>query len=272
MHQTFGKLPDYDAETDQYNTLNRHYSPSGRWLSPDPGGVKVVKLDDPQTWNMYAYVRNNPTNLTDPTGLEHDAPPALTCSDGQPGCVNGLVGGAVSSTKEGPTQKLSWESLSDLQRGALAGGVTTWNGMNPTAQANFAAITHALEKVILGNGATGLSEIVPGSASMRSNGREMDVTWQNGAAEAFKKAGFVNRVGSPWDHPGESGLIKVPSHGGHGNIQGIHVLFNKKDSTKGDVHIDYLWGICHFCSRNDDVRQNYATYKEWYGEISGDTQ
>jgi hypothetical protein len=28
-HQTFGKLPDYDAETDQYNTLNRHYTPMG---------------------------------------------------------------------------------------------------------------------------------------------------------------------------------------------------------------------------------------------------
>jgi RHS repeat-associated protein len=69
MHQTFAKLPDYDAETDQYNTLNRHYTPSGRWMSPDPGGLKVVRLDDPQTWNMYAYVRNNPTTLTDPTGL-----------------------------------------------------------------------------------------------------------------------------------------------------------------------------------------------------------
>ena len=45
MHQTFGKLPDYDAETDQYNTLNRHYSPSGRWLSPDPGGVNTYSWD-----------------------------------------------------------------------------------------------------------------------------------------------------------------------------------------------------------------------------------
>jgi RHS repeat-associated protein len=70
MHQTFAQLPDYDSETDQYNTPNRHYNPTGRWLSPDPGGLKAVKLDDPQTWNMYAYVRNNPTTATDPTGLD----------------------------------------------------------------------------------------------------------------------------------------------------------------------------------------------------------
>jgi hypothetical protein len=29
MHQEFGKLPDYDAETDQYNTAARHYTPMG---------------------------------------------------------------------------------------------------------------------------------------------------------------------------------------------------------------------------------------------------
>jgi RHS repeat-associated protein len=40
-----------------------------RWMTPDPGGVKVVKLDNPQTWNMYAYVGNNPTSRNDPGGL-----------------------------------------------------------------------------------------------------------------------------------------------------------------------------------------------------------
>jgi RHS repeat-associated protein len=50
-------------------TPNRDYSKSyGRWLSPDPGGLKVVSLEDPQTWNMYAYAGNNPTTNTDPDG------------------------------------------------------------------------------------------------------------------------------------------------------------------------------------------------------------
>ncbi len=40
-----------------------------RFMSADPGGVKVVSLADPQTWNLYAYTTNNPTTLTDSTGL-----------------------------------------------------------------------------------------------------------------------------------------------------------------------------------------------------------
>jgi RHS repeat-associated protein len=59
-----------DAESGLDHTLNRQYSSSyGRWVSPDPGGVKVVNLEDPQTWNLYAFVTDNPTTLTDPTGL-----------------------------------------------------------------------------------------------------------------------------------------------------------------------------------------------------------
>jgi len=50
-----------------YPTPNRRYSPFlYRWLSPDPAGGH---LEDPQTLNKYAYVRNNPMSLIDPTGL-----------------------------------------------------------------------------------------------------------------------------------------------------------------------------------------------------------
>ncbi len=57
---------------------------SGRWPSPDPAGIAAVNPGDPQTWNRYAYVRNSPLNLTDPTGLILKSDP---CGDG--GCGGG---------------------------------------------------------------------------------------------------------------------------------------------------------------------------------------
>ena len=68
-HRTYAKQPDYDPEIDMYNDPHRHYMPSGRFPSPDPGGISSATLEDPQTWNRYAYARNNPTTLTDPSGL-----------------------------------------------------------------------------------------------------------------------------------------------------------------------------------------------------------
>ncbi|MBZ5671401.1 MAG: RHS repeat-associated core domain-containing protein [Acidobacteriia bacterium] len=57
---------EYDPETGAYHTLYRQYSPNlGRWFSRDPerGCVR-----NPQGLNLYAYVLDNPTNLTDPFG------------------------------------------------------------------------------------------------------------------------------------------------------------------------------------------------------------
>jgi RHS repeat-associated protein len=72
----------FRRETGNDHTLYRQYAWNyRRWLSPDPGGVKVVNLQDPQTWNLYAYVRDNPTNLTDLSGLAGR-------EVGQPGCID----------------------------------------------------------------------------------------------------------------------------------------------------------------------------------------
>jgi RHS repeat-associated protein len=54
-----------------YDFLNREYHPVwGRWVSPDPAGLGAVNPANPQSWNRYAYVMNNPTAFRDPTGLD----------------------------------------------------------------------------------------------------------------------------------------------------------------------------------------------------------
>lgn len=50
--------------------MNRFYSPQqGRFTQVDPIGMDAVNFDDPQTFNMYAYCRNDPINHVDPEGL-----------------------------------------------------------------------------------------------------------------------------------------------------------------------------------------------------------
>ena len=55
-----------DSATGLYPTLFRQYSNNeGRWLSPDSVRGDVT---NPQLLNLYSYVTNNPTTLTDPSG------------------------------------------------------------------------------------------------------------------------------------------------------------------------------------------------------------
>jgi RHS repeat-associated protein len=60
----------WDQENNGDHFGAREYAKTqGRWLSPDPAGLAAVDPTNPQTWNRYAYVLNNPVSFTDPTGL-----------------------------------------------------------------------------------------------------------------------------------------------------------------------------------------------------------
>ena len=60
-------MPYRDLKTNTDLTTFRVYSPNlGRWLSPDSVRGDVT---NPQSLNLYPYVTDNPTTLTDPSGL-----------------------------------------------------------------------------------------------------------------------------------------------------------------------------------------------------------
>ena len=61
---------DQDTVSNLYDFPARRYSPSqGRWTSPDPAGLSAADSTNPETWNRYAYVGNNPLSFIDPLGL-----------------------------------------------------------------------------------------------------------------------------------------------------------------------------------------------------------
>jgi len=60
---------DQDTAPGMHDFYARRYtSASGRWISPDPAGLNAVDPANPQTWNRYAYVANNPLSMVDPLG------------------------------------------------------------------------------------------------------------------------------------------------------------------------------------------------------------
>ena len=68
MNTIWGAAPGiYDFPFREYSAAQ------GRWLSPDPAGLAAVNPADPQSWNRYAYVGNQPLSAIDPLGL---SPPA----------------------------------------------------------------------------------------------------------------------------------------------------------------------------------------------------
>jgi RHS repeat-associated protein len=63
---------DHDTESSTEHAQFRQYSSTlGRWMSPDPYDGSY-NLQNPQSFNRYTYVLNNPYSLKDPLGLDDD--------------------------------------------------------------------------------------------------------------------------------------------------------------------------------------------------------
>jgi RHS repeat-associated protein len=71
-HKFTGKERDSEAGLDNFG--ERYFGSSlGRFMRPDPSNVTgdIVDSENPQAWNMYSYVLNNPLNAVDADGLDY---------------------------------------------------------------------------------------------------------------------------------------------------------------------------------------------------------
>jgi RHS repeat-associated protein len=101
-----GKERDAESGLDHFE-FRSYASTMGRWMSPDPRGNSVADFANPQSWNMYSYVLNNPLKYVDPFGLDcaylNDAGNGIESSDrsssiGECGKTGGYwVSGAVNT-------------------------------------------------------------------------------------------------------------------------------------------------------------------------------
>jgi RHS repeat-associated protein len=87
MQRYTGQQRDLEGPVLDYFGARYFQGAQGRFTSPDAPFADQGPVD-PQSWNMFTYVRNNPLKNTDPNGRD--------CQDGLSSCANYILGGLMS--------------------------------------------------------------------------------------------------------------------------------------------------------------------------------
>jgi RHS repeat-associated protein len=175
-----GKERDTESGNDYFEA--RYYGSSmGRFLSPDPSSLLAQKPEDPQSWNLYVYARNNPLMNIDPTGLDcvyaNDAGNGVESIDhhsnsgecGQNGgsWVPGYApeGWAHFNNQTGQFQVGSYTSGDAIDYTTFQAGATTqWNGNESSCTSGCTGFASAdadwLEGQLKKDGVPGLDQYV----------------------------------------------------------------------------------------------------------------
>ena len=68
LRQKYAQTERDEASGLDHTWFRKNENRAGRWTSPDPYNGSM-SLGDPQSFNRYSYVENQPTNFVDPSGL-----------------------------------------------------------------------------------------------------------------------------------------------------------------------------------------------------------
>lgn len=65
----YGSTENDDSTGLNHTWFRKYENGAGRWTSPDPYNGSI-NIDNPQSFNRFSYVENQPTNFVDPSGLQ----------------------------------------------------------------------------------------------------------------------------------------------------------------------------------------------------------
>ncbi|PYV31522.1 MAG: hypothetical protein DMG22_16405, partial [Acidobacteria bacterium] len=148
-----------EPTTNLYPRPTRRYAVSySRWLSPDPENAGA-DVSDPQSWNAYSYVANNPMSRTDPEGESYEVCQVDSGGKTVPGSC-----GTIKSDDDFKKFQLQTADLLDFS-GDHAGGTISADGKfigtyRYTEVDNVA--TNPVADLLAGAGGAGLVRAVVG--------------------------------------------------------------------------------------------------------------
>jgi RHS repeat-associated protein len=123
------KFTGYERDTEtglDYAQARYFSSAQGRFTSPDPL-LASAKPVDPQSWNRYSYVGNNPMNFIDPSGMAarpggrnisnwNGAMASEQASDGLSPWPNSVANQAIQSEQQTQSQQTLQPQVVDLRK------------------------------------------------------------------------------------------------------------------------------------------------------------
>ena len=230
-------LKERDNETGLDYFLARYYSSvQGRFTSPDPTLLSVNGFN-PQTWNRYTYVLNNPLAFIDPDGLDPLDPPFIgtydKLTDEQKRLFETYVKQNHAEELKNPlfTAESLWNSSVAVANGDAAAGPNS-RLLDDGQLTNFIGGTKMLEKRGVINQVASISEIhgdAPEGHTYRIIG---ELKNNSSAVDAIKKELPWPIAGSGHGKYSESNREQGPLGAPNGQVSRV------PDGTGVDVDVD----------------------------------
>jgi len=146
-----GKERDSESGLDNFGA--RYYaSTMGRFMRPDDPFADQ-HTDQPQSWNLYTYVRNNPISLTDPDGnscIQGADGKWVTVNDGGESCDQVDINNATNLTPSAQVISTPIDTLQDIPANELATQVANLTTVSNVAEVGRYGIIDA--QLVLGAG------------------------------------------------------------------------------------------------------------------------